>query len=82
MITEIKKWGNSQGLRVSRELLAELQIAVGDKVDVAVRDGTLVVTPARRVRGGLDLRDLVQRIPKGTKVRAITWGRPVGREEW
>lgn len=82
MVTEIKKWGNSQGLRLSRELLAQLQLRVGDKVDVSVRDGTVVLTPAHRVRGGQDLRDLVRRIPKGRKPRVLDWGPPVGREEW
>jgi antitoxin MazE len=82
VVTEIKRWGNSQGLRLSRELLAQLQVAVGDKVDVAVRDGTLVITPARRVRGGHDLRDLARRMPKGHKPRELDWGPPAGREEW
>lgn len=82
MITRIKKWGNSQGLRLSRELLTELQVAVGDAVDIAVRDGALVITPARRVRGGHDLRDLVRRIPKDDTPAELGWGRPVGREVW
>jgi antitoxin MazE len=82
VVTEIKKWGNSQGLRISRELLAQLQLAVGDRVDVTLRDGTIVITPARRVRGGHDLRDLVRRIPKGEKSREVEWGKSVGREVW
>jgi antitoxin MazE len=82
VITEIKKWGNSQGLRVSKELLTELHLAVGDKVDVTVRDGALVITPARRVRGGHDLRDLVRRIPKDESPGEVHWGKPVGREVW
>jgi antitoxin MazE len=55
VITKVQKWGNSQGLRLSKELLADVLIDVGDAVDVTVRDGALVVTPARRVRGGIDL---------------------------
>lgn len=82
MFTEIKKWGNSQGLRLSRELLSQLEIAVGDKVDVTVRAGTLVITPARRARGGHDLRDLARRMPKDYKPQEVDWGPPVGREEW
>jgi antitoxin component of MazEF toxin-antitoxin module len=52
VITEIKKRGNSQGLRITREMLAELQVAVGDNVDLALRAGSLVITPARRARAG------------------------------
>jgi antitoxin MazE len=82
MITKVQKWGNSQGLRLSKELLADVDIGVGDAVDVAVRDGVLVVTPARRVRGALSLEELVSRIPKGYKPEELGWGAPVGREVW
>ena len=82
MITKVQKWGNSQGVRLSKELLSDVEINVGDAVDVAVRDGTLVVTPVRRVRGGHDLRELVRRIPKDYKPEELDWGYPVGREVW
>ena len=82
MITKVQRWGNSQGVRVSKQLLSDVDINVGDAVEVAVRDGVLVVTPMRRVRGGHDLRALVRRIPKGYKPETLDWGRPVGREVW
>ena len=82
MVTKIQQWGNSQGLRLSKSLLADAAIQVGDAVDVALRDGALVLTPVRRVRGGHDLRKLVRRIPRNRKPEAIDWGRPKGREAW
>ena len=36
MITKVQKWGNSQGVRLGKELLSDVQINVGDAVDVAV----------------------------------------------
>ena len=82
MIARVQKWGNSQGLRLSKELLSGVEIGVGDAVDVAVRKGTLIVTPVRRVRGGHDLRELVRRIPKDYKPEELDWGSPAGREVW
>ena len=82
MVTKVQKWGNSQGLRLSKELLSEAAIEVGDAVSVAVREGTLVVTPVRRVRGGQDLRELVRRIPEDYEPVELEWGTPVGREAW
>lgn len=82
MITKIQKWGNSQGLRLSKDLLSGVDIVVGDAVDVAVRKGSLIVTPLRRVRGGHDLRELVRRIPKKYKREEVDWGPAVGREVW
>ena len=82
MITKIQKWGNSQGLRLSKALLSDAAIDVGDAVDVAVHEGAVIVTPVRRVRGGHDLRALIRRIPKGYKPGEQGWGSPVGREVW
>ncbi len=82
MMTRVQKWGNSQGLRLSKELLSDVEISVGDAVDVTVRDGSLIITPVRRVRGALDLRELVKRIPKDYKPEELEWGDPVGREVW
>ena len=82
MITKVQKWGNSQGLRLSKVLLADVRIDVGDSVDVTVHDGSLVITPARRVRGGIDLEQLVGRIPRGYKPEDLDSGPPVGREVW
>ena len=82
MITKVQKWGNSQGLRLSKELLSDAQIGVGDAVNVAVRDGLLVVTPVRRVRGALQLEQLVARIPKGYRPGELDWGAPAGGEVW
>ncbi len=82
MITKIQKWGNSQGLRLSKTLLSDADLGVGDAVEVAVHQGALVVTPVRRVRGGHDLRRLVRRIRKGAPPVEFDWGAPVGREVW
>lgn len=82
MITKVQKWGNSQGLRLSKELLSDADIDVGDAVNVAVHDGALVITPVNRVRGGQDLEQLVKRIRKDYKPKELDWGYPVGREVW
>jgi antitoxin MazE len=82
MVTRVQKWGNSQGLRISKQLLAEAGIAVGDAVHVAAREGAIVITPARRVRGGVDLEELVSRIPAGYRPGDDPWGPPAGGEVW
>jgi antitoxin MazE len=82
MVTRVQKWGNSQGLRLSKELLSDAHIEVGDVVDVAVQGGSIVITPARLVRGALDLEDLVAAIPKDYKPGEADWGPPAGGEAW
>jgi antitoxin MazE len=82
MVTKVQKWGNSQGLRLAKQVLEEARISVGDPVDVSTRDGVIVIAPVRRVRGKQSLQELVSRIPKNYKTREVEWGEPVGREDW
>jgi antitoxin MazE len=82
MVTKVQKWGNSQGLRLAKRVLEDASIAVGDDVDVAVRDGVIVVAPVKRMRGRQSLKELVSRIPKNYRAKEIDWGKPVGREVW
>ncbi len=63
MGTKVQKWGNSQGLRLAKQVLEEARISVGDPVDVSTRDGVIVIAPARRGRGRLRLEDVGSRIP-------------------
>jgi len=82
MLTKVQKWGNSQGLRLAKSVLEDARINVGDEVDVAVRDGVIVVAPARKIRGKCRLEDLVSRIPADYQAGEIDWGKPAGREVW
>jgi antitoxin MazE len=82
MVTKIQRWGNSQGLRLAKQVLEDAHISVGDDVDVTTRDGLIVIAPARRVRGKRSLQELVSQIPKGYKAEETDWGEPVGQEAW
>ncbi len=82
MLTKIQKWGNSQGLRLAKNLLSDAQLGVGDEVDVRVKDGIIVVIPAKRIRGRHNLKDLVARIPENYQTEEIDWGHPTGKEVW
>lgn len=82
MIARIQRWGNSQGVRISKALLNDTELSVGSEVEIAVVDGRIVLTPAQRVRGGHKLEELVSRIPDGVQVEEVDGGAPNGREEW
>jgi antitoxin MazE len=82
MVTKIQKWGNSQGLRLAKQVLEDAHISVGDDVNVTARDGLIVIEPVRRVRGKRSLKELVSRIPKNYEPEETDWGEPVGKEAW
>ena len=82
MLAKIQKWGNSQGLRITKNLLADAQIDVGDAVDISVKDGVMIIKPAKKMRQSRhNLKELVKRIPEDYQADEVDWGEPVGREK-
>ncbi len=82
MVTKIKKWGNSQGLRFPKHLLEDVNIKVGDTVKVSVQDQKIIIEPLTKIRGKYNLQELVSKIPNSKQVMEIEWGSPVGKEDW
>jgi antitoxin MazE len=81
MVTKVQRWGNSQGLRLTKQVLDTADIDVGDEVQVIPREGQILIKRLKR-RRKFDLAELVSRMPRGYKVQEESFGKPVGREEW
>ncbi|HID28742.1 MAG TPA: AbrB/MazE/SpoVT family DNA-binding domain-containing protein [Desulfobacterales bacterium] len=82
MLTSIKKWGNSQGLRFPKTLLEEAGIQVGDEVSISVQARKIIVEPVNRVHGRYDIRELIAQMPDDYQEEEVDWGTPVGKEVW
>ena len=82
MLVKVQKWGNSQGIRLSKEVLAEANILVGDALEIVATKEQIVIKPVRKIRCKYDLKDLVSQIPSNYKVQEENWGSPVGLEVW
>jgi antitoxin MazE len=82
MHTKIQKWGNSQGLRIPKVVLDEIQSSIGDEVKVYSQEGKIIIEPVKRVKGKISLKSLVNKIPKNYKTQEVDWGKPLGKEEW
>jgi antitoxin MazE len=83
MITaKIQKWGNSQGLRLSKQILDQADIEVGDDVEIIVSESQIIVKRSKRSKPKYDIRELVAKIPRGYKGNEVSFGPAVGKEEW
>ncbi|MBP3240336.1 MAG: AbrB/MazE/SpoVT family DNA-binding domain-containing protein [Oribacterium sp.] len=80
MQTQVKTWGNSQGIRIPKEILQEADIAVDDMLDVKVSNGVIMLLKPFRHK------TLEERAAEyGGKLDLdgeFDWGEPVGREIW
>ncbi|OQY11581.1 MAG: transcriptional regulator/antitoxin, MazE [Desulfobacteraceae bacterium 4572_19] len=82
MLAKIQKWGNSQGIRLAKNILIEAQIQVGDEVNLSVENDVIIVAPAKKIRGRYKLEELVMDIPENYQNSEVDWGNPVGKEVW
>jgi antitoxin MazE len=80
MVTKVQKWGNSQGLRVAKQILEDARIAVGDEVELIAREGQIVVKKVSKPK--FDLAEMVSRMPRDYEVQEHSFGKRVGKEEW
>ena len=80
MQVQVKPWGNSQGIRISRELLQEANVGINDILDVKVSNGKITLVKSFRHKS------LEERAAEfGGKLNLdgeYDWGKPMGREVW
>ena len=80
MVTKVQKWGNSQGLRLAKHILESVSISIGDDVEVIVGEEQIIIKKLGKPK--FDLAEMVARMPPAYKVHEVSFGRPVGKEEW
>lgn len=78
MQAQVKEWGNSQGIRLSKEILKSAGIMFNDVLDVTISNGVIILTKPFRHK------TLEERADKfGGKLMLdgeYDWGEPAGRE--
>lgn len=78
MELEVKKWGNSLGFRIPKDLAAQLRVQEGTWLEVLLTDDGLLLKSKRR-RSRLNIEDLLENL--GT-MEEVDWGEPQGQEVW
>ena len=48
MTTAIATWGNSEAVRIPRDILRRAGLRAGDRVDVSFTEGVIEITPSAR----------------------------------
>ncbi len=82
MTTKIQKWGNSQGVRIPKNILSEAGVEIGQEIEFVVKEGGISLYPKKKIRGRYKIEELVSKLPKELKNQEIEWGSPQGREVW
>ena len=80
MQAKVQKWGNSLAFRIPSPFAREIGISADDEVDVAVRNGRLVVAPIKGKK--LSLKKLLEGVTKDNLHKPADTGPAVGKEVW
>ncbi len=81
MTAKISKWGNSQGLRMPKDIMDSLHLQVGDNVNITMIDGKVILEPIKKEILNYDLNELISKIPSDYKA-IEEFDTIVGKEEW
>lgn len=86
--TNIRRWGNSQGIRLSKEILAQMNLQENDTVGINVYDGKMTVEKINKPKY-LNLAERLEAFYKKPideiyieSTQEVDVGDPVGNEIW
>ena len=73
----ILKWGNSQGVRLTSDMLRQAQLQVADPVRIFHEKGRIVI---EAVKPKINLSQLLAQMPNDGGIDLVDYGPSVGRE--
>ncbi|MCI8598271.1 MAG: AbrB/MazE/SpoVT family DNA-binding domain-containing protein [Lachnospiraceae bacterium] len=86
--TNIRKWGNSQGIRLSKEILLQMNLKEDDTVEISVYDGKMTIEKIDSPKY-LNLQERLETFYKKPldeiyveSTPEVDVGDPVGNEKW
>ena len=79
MPTAIRKWGNGNGIRLTKAELGQAGLSVDDEVEILAEKGKIIILPVRKHR---TLEDRVAEYPEPYEVEHVDWGPDTGKEEY
>lgn len=80
MQAQVKTWGNSQGIRIPKEVLQEAGIMLNEVLNISVSEGVIRLEKIQRHR---NLEERAAEYEGQLNLDGeFDWGEPVGREVW
>ncbi len=81
MVINLQKWGNSQGIRIPKNILNLLKWENNESLSLSTKDDKIIIqkhTPRERK----NINELFKNFSGTYKKEDINWGGPAGNEVW
>ena len=85
MEAKLRKWGNSDGIRIPSNILKELNIKTNDVVNIYEEDEKIIIAKPKNepwtIEEGISEYNKLPEHEKGN-IEPYDWGEDVGNEKW
>lgn len=71
MQATISKWGNSQGLRLPKVVIDDLNIVIGEKINILYDKKRITLEPIKNEKVKYNLTDLLAKMPDDYQVNEV-----------
>lgn len=79
MTTNIRKWGNSQGVCIPKFILEALQWGENEQITISAENDTIVI---KRAQDRKSIKELFENYHEEYDSQEIDWGESKGKEIW
>lgn len=79
MESQVKKWGNSLGIRIPKSFAIQIGLQENSLVHLELKSGQLIIKPKSRK---YSLDQLLSQVTTSNVHDGTDWGYAVGNEEW
>jgi antitoxin MazE len=87
MQTMIVKWGNSQGIRIPKVFLENINVSENEPVDITLENEKIIIKKASSKKHKTTKERLMEFYgmdfaQNSIEQKEINWGEPIGKEIW
>jgi len=80
MTVTVSQWGNSQGLRLPKDIVKKLDLTVGDRLEITTENNKVILKPIRKKKS-YTINELVKKMPNDYQATE-EFTTPMGNEVW
>lgn len=80
MEAKLQKWGNSDVIRIPKQILKSLDLNTNDKVNLIQEDDKIIITKVKDSK--ISLRERINSYSGENLSQEFSWDDPKGRELW
>ncbi len=80
MQVSLQRWGNSQGIRIPKSIVNEMNLDKNQKFDLTIQDEKIILT--KQQENFSLIRELFENYETENNQIEFDWGKPKGNEIW